>query len=207
MDSCGKRVRRRSSVSTCDSETGLWSRQSSLESTLIPASEQAKNVSSASSTTASEEAVSATAVQSPKAKEGGTANDTFVAFCGLGRAGMDGRSFAKMCRDARLLDKKLTQVAVDIVFAKVTLGHRQMHPLQLELALALLAEKKGVDVEAVRSALVAISGGPVLYGTRAAAVRLHDDVTGYTGTWSCGGPETGRKGLGATPRFAGSVHS
>lgn len=112
-----------------------------------------------------------------------------------------------MCRDGHLLDTKLTPVAVDLVFAKVTLGHRQMHPLQLDLALALLAEKKGVDVEAVRCALAAVNGGPRLYGTRAAAVRLHDDMNTYTGTWSCGGPEAGIKGPGATPRFVGTVHS
>ena len=31
---------------------------------------------------------------------------------------MDGKSFAKMCKDTKLIDKKLTATDVDLIFAK-----------------------------------------------------------------------------------------
>lgn len=31
---------------------------------------------------------------------------------------MDGKSFAKMCKDTKLIDKKMTATDVDLIFAK-----------------------------------------------------------------------------------------
>jgi len=38
-------------------------------------------------------------------------------YCG-GQATMDGKSFAKMCKDTKLVDKKLDPTNVDLIFAK-----------------------------------------------------------------------------------------
>ena len=48
--------------------------------------------------------------------------NVFKQFCAFGAGGaaamMDGAKFAKLCRDTKLLDKKLTSTDVDIIFAK-----------------------------------------------------------------------------------------
>ena len=48
--------------------------------------------------------------------------DAFRQFCSFGDKDsaplMDGAKFAKMCRDTKLLDKKLTATDVDIIFTK-----------------------------------------------------------------------------------------
>ena len=50
--------------------------------------------------------------------------EAFRQFCSFGDGKlasslmMDGAKFAKMCRDCKLLDKKLTATDVDIIFAK-----------------------------------------------------------------------------------------
>ena len=48
--------------------------------------------------------------------------DSFRQFCSFGDKDstlmMDGAKFAKMCRDCKLLDKKLTATDVDLIFAK-----------------------------------------------------------------------------------------
>lgn len=41
----------------------------------------------------------------------------FGDYC-AGQGTMDGKSFAKMCKDTKLLDKKLTATDVDLIFAK-----------------------------------------------------------------------------------------
>lgn len=48
----------------------------------------------------------------------------FKSFCSFGSGSkdevpmMDGAKFAKLCRDLKLLDKKLTPTDVDIIFSK-----------------------------------------------------------------------------------------
>lgn len=49
--------------------------------------------------------------------------DVFKEFCAFGSskgavALMDNAKFAKLCRDMKLLDKKLTATDVDIIFSK-----------------------------------------------------------------------------------------
>lgn len=50
--------------------------------------------------------------------------DVFKSFCAFGEgqkgvAAMDNAKFAKLTRDLKLLDKKLTSTDVDIIFSKV----------------------------------------------------------------------------------------
>jgi hypothetical protein len=51
-------------------------------------------------------------------------HDLFIDFASFGAGRqtlqqMDGRSFAKLCRDCRLIDRALTLIDVDILFTKV----------------------------------------------------------------------------------------
>jgi hypothetical protein len=81
--------------------------------------------------------------------------DTFVAFASFGlgsspqpgkaTAEMDSRQFIKLCRDARLIDRRLTQTSCDLAFTKVkTMGARKISFKQFRKALELLAAEKNV---------------------------------------------------------------
>lgn len=61
-------------------------------------------------------------------------------------------------------------------------GARRMSFKEFENALELLASNKGVSGEQLRQQ-VAASAGPLCNATQAAAVRLHDDKSTYTGQW------------------------
>lgn len=119
--------------------------------------------------------------------------DAFHSYCG-GSPDMDGKTFIKMCKDVGLVDRKFTPTDVDLIFAKVvTKGQRRIDFHQFQNAIRLIAEKKGIDsVESI----IAGSGGPILHGTQADAVRFHDDKSTYTGVHVNGGPESVAKGGG-----------
>mmetsp|Transcript_59050 Transcript_59050/g.127745 ORF Transcript_59050/g.127745 Transcript_59050/m.127745 type:complete len:412 (-) Transcript_59050:68-1303(-) len=128
--------------------------------------------------------------------EGGI-EDVFLAFCGSGHSDMDGKCFAKLCKDCGLLDRKCTPTDVDLIFAKVVAkGHRRIVFAEFEMALHKVAEKKGVDFQDIEDKVVC-GGGPVLHGTKADAVRFHDDKSTYTGTHVNGGPDHVAKGQGS----------
>lgn len=143
----------------------------------------------------------------------GTVERTFKAFCGI-KPGMDGKTFAKLCKDANMVDKSLTKTDVDLIFAKVVQkGGRRIGLEHFDAALELIAEKKGMRLEDVWSH-VRCCGGPVLTSTKAETVRFYDDKSTYTGTHAQGGPDPGRKGRGTgltwsatTPSSAGVPNS
>jgi len=125
--------------------------------------------------------------------------DMFSAFCGS-RPDMDGKSFAKLCKDCGLIDKTFSTGDADLAFAKVSAGaSRRIDFDQFLTSLAHVAERKRIDVDAVHLALIR-SVGPLRHSTKANAVRLHDDRSTYTGTHAKGGPEIGRKGKGHLSR-------
>jgi hypothetical protein len=47
-----------------------------------------------------------------------TLKQVFADYCG-GQKTMDGKSFAKLAKDTKLLDKKLTATDLDLIFAKI----------------------------------------------------------------------------------------
>lgn len=103
---------------------------------------------------------------------------------------MDGRQFAKLTKDANLVDKKFTSTDVDLIFAKVKdKSARKISFSQFESALAQIATKKGVSKDNVAESLLKC-GGPVLHGTKADFVKFHDDKSTYTGVHLKGGPST-----------------
>merc|ERR1712232_1070879 len=117
----------------------------------------------------------------------------FKSFCGEGKLDMDGKSFAKLCKDSQLLDRNFTSIDADLVFAKaVPKGQRRMDSDHFAAALSHVAAKKSVSVCVVQAA-VASCGGPVLHATVTDAVRFHDDKSTYTGMHTYAGPATGRE--------------
>eukprot|EP00354_Favella_ehrenbergii_P005765 CAMPEP_0170469978 /NCGR_PEP_ID=MMETSP0123-20130129/12609_1 /TAXON_ID=182087 /ORGANISM="Favella ehrenbergii, Strain Fehren 1" /LENGTH=326 /DNA_ID=CAMNT_0010736989 /DNA_START=105 /DNA_END=1086 /DNA_ORIENTATION=+ len=101
---------------------------------------------------------------------------------------MDGKGFAKLAKDTKLIDKKLTATDVDLTFNKIKeRTARRITFDQFLTGLEQFAAKKQVDVGAVQSS-VAASQGPILRGTAAKNVRLHDDTSTYTGVYAQGGP-------------------
>lgn len=107
---------------------------------------------------------------------------------------MDGRQFAKLCRDSELLDKSFNPTDVDLIFAKVKdQKARKINFKQFRTALDLIGEKKDIDGEEIVEWLL-VAGEPQYSGTVAEEVRLHDDKNQYTGVYAQGGPSTVDKG-------------
>lgn len=107
--------------------------------------------------------------------------ETFRKFCG-DHHDIDGKTFAKACKDCHLFNAKFTPADADVIFAKVCpAGRRRIDSKHFKAALDCVARKKGLGLEVVLQN-VADSTGPVLYGTtKTDAVRFHDDLSTYTG--------------------------
>ncbi|KAK9864155.1 hypothetical protein WJX84_003510 [Apatococcus fuscideae] len=102
---------------------------------------------------------------------------------------MEGSKFAKLCKDCGLVDKKLSSTDVDLIFAKAKAkGAQKIAFSDFENALSLVAEKKGVSVEDIKSK-IASTGGPKMNNTtQPDYVKFHDDKSTYTGVYAAGGP-------------------
>ena len=122
----------------------------------------------------------------------------FIKFSPANPKEMDGREFAKLCKDCKLLNKKVTTTDVDIAFAKVKAkGSRKITYDQFVSALSIFADKEKVP-HAEYHAKVAGTDGPVFHGTQADAVKQHDDKSTYTGVYAQGGPTNVDTGAGGT---------
>mmetsp|Transcript_64276 Transcript_64276/g.119453 ORF Transcript_64276/g.119453 Transcript_64276/m.119453 type:complete len:428 (+) Transcript_64276:83-1366(+) len=125
-------------------------------------------------------------------------SQVFYSYC-TGQRELDGKSFAKLCKDGGLVDKQLTTTDIDLIFTKVVAkGQRKIILQQFEKALVLIAERRSTSIAEVSAAVASIKG-PVLQGTHAEAVRFHDDKSTYTGVHQHGGPESVPKGQGSLP--------
>ena len=83
----------------------------------------------------------------------------FTSFAG-GAYEMDGRQFAKLPKDCKLLDRKLTATDIDLIFAKIKdRTARKVTFIQFKSALALFADKKGVNLADIESTILKV-GGP-----------------------------------------------
>eukprot|EP00747_Dinoflagellata_sp_TGD_P027135 gnl/TRDRNA2_/TRDRNA2_132407_c0_seq1.p1 gnl/TRDRNA2_/TRDRNA2_132407_c0~~gnl/TRDRNA2_/TRDRNA2_132407_c0_seq1.p1 ORF type:complete len:500 (-),score=118.75 gnl/TRDRNA2_/TRDRNA2_132407_c0_seq1:188-1687(-) len=93
-------------------------------------------------------------------------------------------SFAKLCADCNLFDKKFRQNDVDLTFAKFCRkGERKIKFDQFQDCVRVIAEKKGIPTQMVQE-LIAVSEGPVMHGTKTDHVKFHDDTESYTGAHS-----------------------
>ena len=110
---------------------------------------------------------------------------------------MDGKTFAKMAKDCKILDKKLTATDIDLIFAKVKdKTARKITYAQFEKGITECAAKKGTTFAAL-SEKICSTGGPVFTGTKTDNVKYHDDKSLYTGVYAQGGPTTVDAGRGA----------
>jgi hypothetical protein len=115
--------------------------------------------------------------------------EVFNSYC-RGEDTMEGKQFAKICKDTKLLDKALTTTDVDLIFAKVKdKGGRRIDFNAFGKALEAVGAKKKKDLNEI-CAIVCKSRGPILAGTKAEANKFHDDKSLYTGVHAQGGPST-----------------
>lgn len=124
----------------------------------------------------------------------GDLNNVFLAFAGYGSrvtvADMDGKNFFKLFKDSGLINKKLTQTDIDLIFAKVKAkGARRIAFGEFQVSLGHAGTKLGMTIEEVAAAITK-AGGPITTATVADAVKFHDDKALYTGVHANGGPTT-----------------
>lgn len=113
-----------------------------------------------------------------------------------GAPDMDGKTFAKMAKDTKILDKALTATDIDLIFAKVKdKAARKITLPQFEKALQECAAKKKKSFEDLEASILKV-GGPVFHGTKVDNVKFHDDKSLYTGVHANGGPSTVDAGNG-----------
>ncbi len=74
--------------------------------------------------------------------------NTFIGYCSgvAGKADtMEGKTFAKLCKDLKLLDKKFTSTDVDLIFAKIKeKAARKITFQEFCSGIQLIAEKRSI---------------------------------------------------------------
>jgi hypothetical protein len=122
--------------------------------------------------------------------------EVFKSFCafGAGKEGtalMDNSKFAKLARDLKLLDMKLTATDIDIIFNRTEVkpkSERKITYQHFKSAVKLMAEKKYPgDADGVKKLEAKIAAGkPKVKNTtkavKAGAVDRLTDTTKYTGS-------------------------
>lgn len=117
----------------------------------------------------------------------------FFSFVGMKSKEMESKTFVKLCKDCKLMNKKnFTSTDCDLLFsktkAKLSLSSKGVgYTVFRDYLLPGVAEKKGVSMEKLIEKL-AQSEGPVLHATHADSVKFHDDQSTYTGAHAKGGP-------------------
>eukprot|EP00913_Durusdinium_trenchii_P032748 g30656.t1 len=118
---------------------------------------------------------------------------------------VDGRSSCLLCKDCGLFDRNFSSTDADLIFARVVpKGQRRISITEFEKDGEVRSvkrpqlEMRHFHQEDVMQK-VADSAGPSLEGTKADAVRLHDDKQTYTGVHARGGPDSVPKGYGHVP--------
>jgi len=101
-----------------------------------------------------------------------------------------------MCKDCKVVNKKCTNTDIDLIFAKAKeRTARKINFNQFVAALEMCAEKRSQSAADLEGVILA-AGGPVFAGTKADAVKFHDDKSLYTGVYAAGGPSTVDAGNG-----------
>jgi hypothetical protein len=123
-----------------------------------------------------------------ESKSNASLKAVFDSFNGASNSTMEGKTFAKFAKDSKILDKKLTATDIDLIFAKSKKKtERKITYAEFEHAVALCAEKKGIDAATLSTSIIE-HGGPKFTGTKAEANKFHDDKSLYTGVHANGGP-------------------
>ncbi|XP_003384590.1 PREDICTED: tubulin polymerization-promoting protein family member 2-like [Amphimedon queenslandica] len=141
--------------------------------------------------------------------------DVFQSFCSFGEglkgsAAMDNAKFAKLTRDVKILDKKLTSTDVDIIFSKVKAKtDRKINFEQFKEAVRLMADKKYPgDPDGERKLIdkITAGSGPKVQGVTKTVdsplLERMTDTSKYTGTHKERFDESGKgKGLAGRDSF------
>ena len=126
----------------------------------------------------------------------GSLDEVFQGYT-AGAPDMDGKTFAKMAKDTKILDKLLTATDIDLIFAKVKdKAARKITLAQFKKGLEECAHKKKITFDQLQEKILSV-GGPVFTGTKTDKVKFHDDKSLYTGVYAQGGPTTVDAGKGA----------
>lgn len=116
---------------------------------------------------------------SPVESSPGSVSRVFQSYCDQNN--MDGKTFAKFCKDANLIDRHFTSADVDLAFAMIVpKGQRRIGLPQFSTLLGMIAEKKGISKDNVHQATAFVA--PTYSGTSPHVVRFHDDKSTYTGS-------------------------
>jgi len=114
--------------------------------------------------------------------EVGSVEQTFKAYSRDGEH-MDGKTFMKLCRDCNLIGQGLSEIDIDLMFAKFKVrSMRHMDMIGFKRALQFIAYKKEESGASVSGA-VAGSVGPLLTGTRAGKCRFYELKSKATADW------------------------
>ena len=103
---------------------------------------------------------------------------------------MEGKNFIKMCKETKLLGKRLTTTDCDLIFTSVKAkGSKKITYAQWRAALKKCSEKLGMDLAKVLKQIV-VHGVPGNSGTQAQYNKFYDDKSTWgQGVHSHGGPE------------------
>jgi hypothetical protein len=107
------------------------------------------------------------------------AETVFISYCPKGD--MESKTFMKLCKDLKFLNKKFTGPDADLLYQKEKsrFGNINYAIFRRHLVPSLAA-KKEVSEDVIMKKIAA-SDGPVLTGTVSDNVRFHDDKSTYTG--------------------------
>ena len=101
-----------------------------------------------------------------------------------GSGEMDGKTFAKFTKDEKLITKKLTTTDVDLIFAKIKAkGSRKINLEEFKEGCNQICAKKGITLDQLKAKIAKSGGGPKFAGTKADAVKFHDDKSLWTGVY------------------------
>lgn len=107
------------------------------------------------------------------------AEHVFGHYCPKGD--MESKTYIKLCKDLKFLNKKFTSGAADLVYTKAKQKNGTVtFKVFREEILVDMAGKKGCDVTVLVNKIAA-SEGPIIHATAADNVRFHDDTSTYTG--------------------------
>eukprot|EP00440_Ansanella_granifera_P058574 gb/GFBE01063484.1/.p1 GENE.gb/GFBE01063484.1/~~gb/GFBE01063484.1/.p1 ORF type:complete len:530 (+),score=152.65 gb/GFBE01063484.1/:1-1590(+) len=101
------------------------------------------------------EVMKAKAILAPSDNDGLEA--VFYNFCGPGHADMDSKGFKRLCVDCELVDKHLDATSIDLIFSNPLVKPKAKHCIdffQFEVAMELLADKKGVSKADIRNPIL-----------------------------------------------------
>ena len=104
---------------------------------------------------------------------------------------LESRQFMKLCRESGLCTGPASAAAVDLCFTKAKQRNvRKLGFSEFLVALAMLAQEKGLPESKVMSMVAAVEGPRRNSTTTAEFCRFHDDKSTFTGVYARGGPSS-----------------